>query len=99
MPATDAERQSVIADWTKWLSQYGSAIVDQGNPFTPMVKNISSDGRVNDGPTGAMPSGYSVIKANSMDAAVAIARSCPVLKGGAAISVFETFNAMGGEMP
>jgi hypothetical protein len=42
-----------------------------------------------------MPSGYSIIKADSLDAAVALAKGCPVLKGGATIMVFETFNAMG----
>jgi hypothetical protein len=41
-----------------------------------------------------MASGYTVIKADSLDAAAAFARSCPVLKSGAKISVFETFNVM-----
>ena len=58
-------------------------------------KNISSDGKVSDGGMGMMASGYSVIKADSLDAAVMMAKGCPVLKGGASITVFETFNAMG----
>jgi hypothetical protein len=40
------------------------------------------------------PSGYSIIKADSLDAAVAIAKGCPVLHGGATIQVAETFAAM-----
>jgi hypothetical protein len=40
-------------------------------------------------------SGYSIIKAGSLDAAAALAKSCPVLKGGAKISVVETFDVGG----
>jgi hypothetical protein len=43
---------------------------------------------------GTMASGYSIIKADSLDAAVEMARRCPVLLGGAQITVFETFPVM-----
>ncbi len=95
MPTTEMERQAVTADWMVWLNKWSGNVVDQGNPFTPMAKNITSDGRIHDGPMGAMPSGYTVIKANSMDEALRIAQGCPVIKGGATITVYETFNAMG----
>ena len=95
MPASEAEQKAIMDDWMAWFGKLGGALVDGGNPFTPMVKSIASDGKVSDGPVGSMASGYSVIKADSLDAAVALAKGCPVLKGGARISVFETFNAMG----
>lgn len=38
--------------------------------------------------------GYSIIKADSLDEAVAKAKGCPVLQGGAQIVVLETFNVM-----
>ncbi len=41
-----------------------------------------------------MASGYSIIKADSLDEAVAKAKGCPVLQGGAKIVVLETFNVM-----
>jgi hypothetical protein len=41
-----------------------------------------------------MASGYSIIAADSLDEAVAMARGCPVLQGGAKIVVLETFNVM-----
>lgn len=41
-----------------------------------------------------MASGYSIIKADSVDAAVEMAKGCPVLQGGAQISVYETFEVM-----
>jgi hypothetical protein len=94
MPESEAEQKAVIDDWTAWYNQLGPAVVDPGNPFTPMAKSIASNGKVSDGPAGSMASGYTVIKADSLDAAAAMAKNCPVLKGGAQISVFETFNVM-----
>ena len=95
MPESEAEQKSVMDAWQAWFAKLGSALVDGGNPFTPMVKTIASDGKTSDGPAGSMASGYSIIKADSLDAAVALAKDCPVFLGGAKISVFETFNAMG----
>jgi hypothetical protein len=66
--------------------------VDAGNPFTPMAKSIASDGKVSDGSVGTLASGYSIIKADSLNAAVTLAQRCPILKGGGKITVYETFN-------
>ena len=64
MPETEAEQKAVIDDWTAWYTKLGEAVVDPGNPFTPMAKSIASDGKVSDGPAGSMASGYTVIKAD-----------------------------------
>ncbi len=95
MPQTEDEQKEIVNDWMAWFGKLSSALVNGGNPFTPLAKSITSDGKVNNGPVGMMASGYSIIKGDSLDAAVAIAKGCPVLKGGATISVYETFNAMG----
>ncbi len=42
----------------------------------------------------SVASGYSVIKANSFEEAVALARGCPVLKSGAQISVYDSMAMM-----
>jgi len=94
MPETQAEQAAVIQAWTAWYGELGSAVVDAGNPFTPVAKSIASDGTVSEGPVGTMASGYTVIKADSLDAAVQVARRCPVLQGGAKITVYETFPVM-----
>ena len=94
MPQDEAAIKAVTEAWMAWFGQIGSALVDGGNPTTPQAKTIHSDGKVSDGPATGMVSGYSIIKADSLDAAVALAKGCPVLQGGAKISVFETFNAM-----
>jgi hypothetical protein len=80
--------------WTSWMGKYGENISDPGNPFAPGAKSIRADGSVSDGPAGTPASGYTVIKADSLDHAVAIAKECPVLLGGATISVYETFDVM-----
>ena len=94
MPESQAEQAAVMQAWMAWFGELGSALVDGGNPFTPMAKRIASDGTVSDGPVGTMASGYSIIKADLLDAAVETARRCPVLQGGAQITVFETFPVM-----
>jgi hypothetical protein len=83
-----------MADWDKWFGSLGATVIDGGNPTTPQAKLIASDGKVSSVTASMMVSGYSIIKADSLDSAVAHAKGCPVLKGGATVSVFETFNAM-----
>ena len=52
---------------------------------------MASDGSVRDGAAGTMASGYTIVEAGSLDEAEKMAQGCPVLVGGAEISVFETF--------
>ncbi len=94
MPETEAEQKAVMQAWTAWFERLGAALVDGGNPTTPNAKTISAEGRVTDGANGMAATGYSIIQADSLDAAVALAKGCPVLQGGAELIVLETFNAM-----
>jgi len=48
---------------------------------------VSADGSVGTGKLGA--SGYTVITADSLDAATAAAKGCPVLATGGAVDVYE----------
>ena len=91
MPETKEEQDRVMQEWTNWFGTIGSALVDGGNPAT-RTKRISAAGAVSDEPDG--PTGYSIIKADSLDQAVELAKGCPVLHGGASIEVAETFNVM-----
>jgi len=92
MPEGEAEMAKVTAAWDAWFHQLGEALVDGGNPASG-TQVISADGSVAAG-GATSPSGYSIIKADSHDAAVGLAKGCPVLAGGAMIEVVETFNAM-----
>ncbi len=94
MPETQTEQAQVMQAWEAWFGKIGSALVDGGNPFTPVAKTIDKNGKVTDGPVGALATGYSIIKADSLDAAVALAKGCPVFLGGGNLSVYETFPVM-----
>ena len=94
MPETEAEQAVVMQAWGAWYTGMGEALVDGGNPFAPLAKSIASSGEVSDGPVGVPASGYTIIQASSLDSAVEIAKNCPVLMGGAQISVYETFPVM-----
>ena len=91
MPETKEEQDSVMAAWGAWFGQLGDALVDGGNPVSKS-KAISPDGSVMDATSA--PSGYTIIKADDLDSAIALAKGCPVLGGGAALVVSETFAAM-----
>lgn len=94
MPETEEETAKVLKAWEAWYGELGEAVVDPGNPIGPAAKSVGSDGTVSDGPAGTMATGYTIIEAESLDAAAKMAQSCPVLQGGADISVFETFDVM-----
>jgi len=93
MPATDAERASVMEAWGKWMGALGPAMKDAGNPVG-QARTIAASGATSNG-GGANPiSGYSLITADNLDKAVALAKGCPILLGGGSIEVAETFEAM-----
>ena len=94
MPETEEESAKVMKAWEAWYNELGSAVVDPGYPFQPKAKSVSSNGIVSEGPAGTMASGYTILQAESLDEAAKLAQSCPVLKGGADISIFEAFEVM-----
>ena len=92
MPEGEAAMAEVTKAWNAWFGELGDAVVDGGNPASG-TRVISADGSVAaGGPTS--PTGYSIIKADTFDKAVALAKGCPVLAGGAMVEVVETFDAM-----
>jgi hypothetical protein len=91
MPETKAAQEQVMQAWTDWFGTLGGALVDGGNPISA-ARAISPDGSVMDATSA--PSGYSILKADSLDAAVALAKGCPVLAAGATVLVSETFPVM-----
>jgi len=92
MPESETEQAAVMQAWDAWFQQIGAAVADAGNPFTPASKRITADGSISAGAGSA--SGYSILEADSLDAATDLAKGCPVLAGGASIDVYETFEVM-----
>jgi hypothetical protein len=92
MPETPEAQAQVMSAWTAWFEKLGAAVADPGNP-TSAGRTIQPNGTVT-GDGHPSLSGYSIISADSLDAAIGLAKGCPVLAGGASIEVCETFEAM-----
>ena len=91
MPQGEAEQAAVMAEWMGWFGSLGAAVVDGGNPVG-RAWTVTTDWTVEGG--GANPAtDYSILSAESMDAALVMAKGCPVLKGGGSVELCETFNA------
>ena len=81
MPEDPEVVEKVMGEWMAWYGKMGDAIVDGGSPVS-VAKTIASDGAVSDG-GGANPvTGYTVISADDLDAAVAAAKDHPHLQVG-----------------
>ena len=92
MAETDEQSEAVMAAWGSWFGQLGGAIVDAGNPFGPAA-TVSAGGSVSDGASSSL-TGYSVLSADDLAAASAMAKDCPVLAAGGSVEVYETFPVM-----
>jgi hypothetical protein len=92
MPATEEEQQQVLAAWGTWYEKLGQALVDGGNPFGPST-SIAADGTVTEGAASGL-TGYTILQADSLDAASRLGQDCPVLASGGTVEVYETFQAM-----
>ncbi len=88
MPETEAEGAKVMQAWNDWYAELGSAIKDGGNPFGA-AKTVAADGSVREGTPGPQGSGYTIVTADSLDAAAILAKGSPVLQGGGAVNVYE----------
>jgi hypothetical protein len=87
-PESPAEGEKVMKAWGDWMGSLGKALVDGGNPTGP-AKTIAANGKVTEG-GGANPStGYSIIEAKNLEAAVDAAKGCPIFKSGGSVEVAE----------
>lgn len=79
-PETPEEGARLMAEWKAWIEDLGDAMV---NPGTPMGKSktVSADGVTDDGGSNPL-SGYSIVRADSMEAALEMAKACPFLAMG-----------------
>jgi hypothetical protein len=70
MPEGTEARQQAMADFGAWVGKTGDALADSGAPLGPAVTVSGGGARAGaaDGPIG----GYSVLRADDMDSAVAL---------------------------
>ena len=84
----DVPMEEVSKAWMGWFQELGDKIVDAGNPFNSggMAVEKSGVSEIENFPA----TGYSIVKANSMEEAVDMAQTCPLVSlDGAAIRVYE----------
>lgn len=79
-PETPEAGKKFMERWKAWSDGLGDAWVNRGSPVG-MSKTVSADG-VSDGGGSNPISGYSVVQADSLDAAVKLAQGCPHVEHG-----------------
>lgn len=80
IPETPEEGEKAMAAWGKWFEDMGPAVVNGGNPVGQSM-TVSSGGVTADG--GANPiSGYTIVKAETPEAACELAKGCPMVADG-----------------
>jgi len=92
-PATPEEGKQHFAKYQAWLASLGDAAVSPMNPFKN-THTVSPDGTVTSESTTAM-SGYTVIEAESMEAALEHAKACPFLDINGSLEVSELVQMSG----
>ncbi len=66
--------------WMAWMGSLGKALVNPGVPLK-RGKTVNSDGVSDDNRSNRL-TGYSLVEADSLDAAVEMAKTCPHLEHG-----------------
>jgi hypothetical protein len=85
--ADETERKEQYAQWGQWFEELGSAIVD-GGAAMGTAKTVGPGGSISDGGSRAL-TGYSIVSADNLDAAVELAKRCPVIGIGGEVDVYE----------
>lgn len=84
-----ASMDDVMAAWQGWYGKLGDKLVDGGGPFNAPGKAVEKSGvtDIENYPS----SGYTIVKAGSMDEAVELSKGCPMLEHNSttAIRVYE----------
>ena len=92
-PSTPEEGKQHFSKYMEWLSSLGDSAVSPANPLKN-TSTVNSDGTVTAGGTTTM-SGFTIIKADSMEAALTVAKACPFLDIGGTLEVSELMQMPG----
>lgn len=85
MAETAEAQQAAMAAWGAWFGSLGAAVVDGGAPF-------GASAAVGGGGSRTGLTGYSVLEAADLDAAVGLAGGCPIIADGGTVDVYETID-------
>jgi hypothetical protein len=92
-PSTAEEGQQHFARYRQWLGSLGDSAISPANPLAN-TQTVNPDGSVTAGSSTTM-SGFTILEAESMDAALVAARSCPFLEIGGSLEVSELMQMPG----
>ena len=86
-PSSPEEGKQHMSKYRTWLSSLGDSVISPANPLKN-TRTINADGTITTGGATSM-SGYTIIEANAMEAALSIAKACPFLEIGGSLEVSE----------
>lgn len=92
-PSSPEEGKRHFARYMDWLSALGDAVVSPANPLKDTC-TVHPDGSVSPGSVSTM-SGYTIVQADSIDDALAMAKDCPFLEMGGSLEVSERIEMPG----
>jgi hypothetical protein len=82
---TEEAQQAAMAAWGQWFASLGAAVVDGGAPF-------GASSAVGGGGAQSGLTGYSVLQADDLQAAVKMAEGCPIVGDGGRVDVYEAID-------
>jgi hypothetical protein len=86
-----AERAATMSELNRWYDSLGESLEDSGAALTGKAKTVTSDGDVVEDASPLVANGYLVLKAETLDDAVALVQGYPLLDRGYDLSVMETY--------
>jgi hypothetical protein len=95
MPKSSPEEmQAMMKSWMDWLGNIAAQnkLTDQGNRLSASGKVVKPNNVIADGPYMEIKEsigGYSIVKAESLEEAVELAKGCPILTTGGNVEVRE----------
>lgn len=86
---TELSMPEIMEEWKQWFGKLGNKLVDGGGPFNDGGKAVENSGVTTIANHPA--TGYTIVKAGSMDEAVELGQGCPMLRHNktTAIRVYE----------
>ncbi|MDG2027248.1 MAG: hypothetical protein P8J50_09070 [Acidimicrobiales bacterium] len=91
MPEGEEAMAEMMNAWQSWFASLGENLLNGGNPIT-FAKTIGSHGSVSDGGGSNPLTGYGIVQADNIDAAVDMAKGCPALANDGNVEVAEAID-------
>ncbi|MBL1419503.1 MAG: hypothetical protein COC24_003240 [Alphaproteobacteria bacterium] len=87
-PSTPEEGKAIMAKWEVWMTKLGDAIVSPGSPLGQSSTVLASGNVEANGGSNPL-SGFTIIQATNLQAALKLTNDCPILESQGTIEVAE----------